>query len=84
MKVLFEGSMRTGAVDEPWYHVERQSEAPQGYRVTRLDLRSPCTIGTVRTRGEAVRIARMLAGWRGLVTAGKRQKDTRLPQDALR
>lgn len=48
------------------YHVSKVDGA---WRVSRVDV--PCIIGKVATRGEAMAIARMLAGWRGIVTAGR-------------
>jgi hypothetical protein len=53
----------------PHYHVEK---TPRGWMVRRID--QPCTIaspGTVKGRREALTMARLLAGWRGLVTIAK-------------
>jgi hypothetical protein len=71
MQTLFEGSMhhlRNG----PHYHVARVGTPRFGFRydLTRVDL--PGRIGSFRTKGEAVRCARMLAGWDGIVTAPNR------------
>jgi hypothetical protein len=51
----------------PHYHVDRTE---RGWRVTRVD--EPCAIasaGTVKSRAEAVAMARLLAGWQGKATA---------------
>jgi hypothetical protein len=54
---------------KPEYQV-RKSPFKRGlWEVTRLD--QPCHIGKVKSRKEAIYIARVLAGWRGTVTIKK-------------
>lgn len=74
MRVVFEGSMSglPGFADGPWYHVQRSGGRRSTYDIKRVDM--PCHIGTVTKRGEAVRIARMLAGWHGKVTTATGNK----------
>jgi hypothetical protein len=46
------------------YHVEKRGKA---WRILRLD--QPCTIATIKeSRRAAIQIARLLAGFRGVVT----------------
>lgn len=73
MQTLFEGALyREG--EGAHYHVARVG-TPRGgflYDLTRVD--QPCRIGSFKTKGEATRCARMLAGFYGIVTAPNRNQ----------
>ena len=73
MQTLFEGSMHD-RIGGPHYHVARVGTPRNGFRydVTRIDL--PCRIGSFRSKAEATRCARLLAGWDGIVTAPNRNQ----------
>jgi hypothetical protein len=53
----------------PHYHVEKSPHHARGWTVRRLD--QPAHSGRVNSRKEALGIARILAGWNGIVTQGK-------------
>jgi hypothetical protein len=50
----------------PHYQVEKSPPHARGWTVRRLD--QPAHVGRVNSRKEALMIARVLAGWNGVVT----------------
>jgi hypothetical protein len=50
----------------PHYQVEKSPPHARGWLVRRLD--QPAHVGRVNSRKEALMIARILAGWNGVVT----------------